>query len=90
MLAVLPSMWNRYHGWCRCTLGSRSAAGAEVVIDGEASSPLAWHLVEAELGKACELAGAASVVVDRRPGDGPRQQRIQLAWSSDAVATNRG
>ncbi|MBK7071121.1 MAG: protein kinase [Myxococcales bacterium] len=90
MLAVLPSMWNRYHGWCRCALGPRSAAGAEVIIDGEATSPLAWHLVEAELGKACELAGAASVVVSRQPGAGPRQQRVHLAWSSDAVATNRG
>ncbi len=87
MLAVLPSMWNRYHGWCRCQLGPRSAAGAELIVEGEAASPLAWHLVAAELGKACELAGASRVEVTRTAGPGPRQQRFALAWSSDRLNT---
>ena len=90
MLAVLPSMWNRYHGWCRCVLGPRSAAGAELTVEGEATSPLAWYLVEAELGKACELAGATNVTVSRQPGATSRQHRIVLGWSSDAVATQQG
>ena len=67
-----------------------SLVAADVVITGAAPSPLALHLVDSQLAKACELAGATSVTVDRRPGDGPRQQRVQLAWSSDAIATNRG
>ncbi|MBK9033977.1 MAG: protein kinase [Myxococcales bacterium] len=87
MLAVLPSMWNRYHGWCRCQVGHRSAAGAELLIDGTATSPLAWHLVTAQIGKACELAGATRVEVERRSSDGDRQQRLAISWSSDHAGT---
>ncbi|MEZ4399653.1 MAG: protein kinase [Kofleriaceae bacterium] len=89
MLAVLPSMWNRYHGWCRCAVLRRSAAGAELALEGEAAPPLAWILVAAQLGKACELAGAANVVCEPS-GDVGGQRRFALSWSSDSVATARG
>ena len=86
MLAVLPSMWNRYHGWCRCQVVRRAAVGAEVVVEGEAAPPLAWHLVSAELGKACELAGASAVTVVTAPGATDRRHTFTITWSSEAVA----
>jgi diguanylate cyclase (GGDEF)-like protein len=81
MLAVLPSMWQRYHGWCRCHLAGRTATTAELIFEADVVPPLAWSLIAAQLGKACELAGATAVEVESRPGLGPRQQVLAVRWA---------
>jgi len=87
MLAVLPSLWNRYHGWCRCQVLRRGPAGADVIVEGEAAPPLAWHMVSAELGKACELAGASAVSVATMAGASDHRQGFAITWSSDVIPT---
>ena len=83
MLAGLPSMWARYHGWCRCKLVKRSPIGAEVLVEGERAPALAWHLVSAEIGKACELAGARTVVVNTTAGATDHRQLFAIGWAGD-------
>ncbi len=83
MLAVLPSMWGRYHGWSRARVMKRGPSAADVVVMG-AAPPLAVALVAAELGKACELAGATGVTVEAQ-SDG-REHRFAVAWQPGAEA----
>lgn len=78
MLAVLPSMWSRYHGWCKARVMKRGAGAADVIITG-ACPPLAVPLCAAELAKACELAGASGVQVTEQ-SDG-REHRFAVSWT---------
>jgi hypothetical protein len=78
MLAVLPSMWSRYHGWCKARVMKRGAGAADVIIVG-ACPPLAIPLCRAELAKACELAGATGVSVTEQ-SDG-REHRFAVSWN---------
>jgi diguanylate cyclase (GGDEF)-like protein len=78
MLAVLPSMWSRYHGWCKARVMKRGAGAADVIIVG-ACPPLAIPLCSAELAKACELAGATGVSVTEQ-SDG-REHRFAVSWN---------
>jgi uncharacterized protein (TIGR02265 family) len=81
MLAVLPSMWARYHGWSKARVLKRGAEAADVIVIGNAP-PLAVHLIEAELAKACELAGATHVEVTSQ-SDG-REHRFSVTWQAGA------
>jgi serine/threonine-protein kinase len=83
LLATLPSTWSRYHGWCTARVLPRGPLAAEVVLTGAAPSPLAVHLVEAQLAKACELAGASDVTVDVTSSS--PEYRFALAWSAAAA-----
>ena len=79
MLAVLPSMWNRYHGWCRIRVLKRGPGEAEVILVGDAP-PLALALVTAELEKACELAAASDLQVELTSTQG-REHRFSITWA---------
>jgi hypothetical protein len=81
MLALLPSMWSRYHGWCKARVMKRGAGAADVIIVG-ACPPLAVHLCSAELAKACELGGATGVQVTEQ-SDG-REHRFAVTWNPAA------
>ena len=83
MLGALPSAWSRYHGWCTLRVQPRGAHAAEVALAGEVPSPLVLPLVEAQLVKACELAGAADVAV-ALAGASP-DHRFMLTWAAAAV-----
>ena len=88
LLATLPSTWSRYHGWCTARVQPRGPAAAEVVITGAAPSPLALHLVESQLLKACELAGATDVTVDMTASS--PEYRFSLAWAAPVAAAASG
>jgi len=87
MLATLPSTWSRYHGWCTARVQPRGPLAADVVITGAAPSPLALHLVDSQLAKACELAGATDVTVGVTASS--PEYRFSLAWAG-AQAMNVG
>ena len=87
MLATLPSTWSRYHGWCTARVQPRGPLAADVVITGAAPSPLALHLVDSQLAKACELAGATDVTVGVTASS--PEYRFSLAWAG-ALAMNVG
>ncbi len=78
MLAVLPSMWGRYHGWCKARVLKRGTGAADVIVVG-AGPALAVHLIAAELAKACELAGATGVEVIAQ-SDG-HEHRFAVSWN---------
>ncbi len=80
LLASLPSTWSRYHGWCTARVLTRGPVAADVVIHGAAPSPLALQLVESQLAKACELAGATDVTVGVTASS--PEYRFSLAWAS--------
>jgi hypothetical protein len=82
MLGALPSTWSRYHGWCTARIITRGASAAEVITTGAAPSPLALSLIESQLVKACELAGASEVTVDVTSSN--PEYRFALAWLSAA------
>jgi len=77
MLAILPSMWNRYHGWSKARVMKRGTGAADVVVVGVCPA-LAVHLLAAELAKSCELAGATGVEVTSQ-SDG-REHRFGVTW----------
>jgi hypothetical protein len=80
MLAVLPSVWSRYHGWCRIRSSNKRAPGeAEILLVGE-GPPLALQLVSAQLAKACELAAATNVKVSHNAAGHEHQFVIQ--WTT--------
>ncbi len=79
MLATLPSTWSRYHGWCTARVLARGPTAVDVVITGAAPSPLALNLVDSQLAKACELAGAVDVTVGLTASS--PEYRFSLAWT---------
>ncbi|HVV87387.1 MAG TPA: protein kinase [Kofleriaceae bacterium] len=83
MLGTLPSTWSRYHGWCTARVLPRGREAADVIITGAAPSPLALHLVESQLAKACELAGGLDVTVDVTASS--PEYRFALAWAAPAA-----
>lgn len=79
MLAVLPSVWDRYHGWCRIRPSEHRGPGeSEIILVGD-GPPLAMQLVTAELTKACELASAEGV--DVRHTATEHEHRFAIHWN---------
>jgi hypothetical protein len=83
LLGALPSTWSRYHGWCTARVLPRGPLAADVIVTGAAPSPLALYLIESQLTKACELAGAVDVTADITASS--PEYRFALAWTATAA-----